>query len=128
MPAEFVPTLLRALVIGAFGGAGIILTQVYSRRGPLIFNVYAAILFALALFLVRAPDLGFTARAVIAFGAVLLSTVMSFVATLVIARRTRRRQRASGREIAPGHVPAWGFPLVVLILVTVSAGVAYVSS
>ncbi len=48
MPPEFTPTLLRGLVIGAFGGAGLILTQVYSRRGPLIFIVYATILFALA--------------------------------------------------------------------------------
>ncbi|MGE5099049.1 MAG: hypothetical protein ACM3SX_03620 [Deltaproteobacteria bacterium] len=34
----------------------------------------------------------------------------------------------SGRESTPGRVPAWGLPLVLLILVVASAGVAYVSS
>ena len=41
------PLVLRAGVVGIFGGAGLVLTQMYSRRGPLIFPVYAAILAAL---------------------------------------------------------------------------------
>ncbi len=43
------PALPRALVLGAFGGVGLVLTVVYSRRGPMIFLPYAALLVALAL-------------------------------------------------------------------------------
>ena len=43
------PALPRAIVVGLFGGAGLALTSIYSRRGPLIYPVYAAILAALAL-------------------------------------------------------------------------------
>ena len=38
------PALPRALAVGAFGGVGLVLTVVYSRRGPMIFVSYAALL------------------------------------------------------------------------------------
>lgn len=128
MSPEFVSALSRGLVIGIFGGAAIVLTQLYSRRGPMIYPVYAAILFVLALFLTRVTPLGFGERVIVVFAAIFLSTLMSFVATLVLAARARRQLLASGRELAPGHVPAWGLPLVLFILVAVSTGVAFVSS
>ena len=34
------PAFPRALVIGLFGGAGLALTALYSRRGPLIYPVW----------------------------------------------------------------------------------------
>jgi hypothetical protein len=127
MTLEFVPALSRALVIGVFGGAGLVLTQLYSRRGPLIYPVYAAILFVLGLSLTRTPSLGFTARLLIALAAILLSTLAALVATIVRGNRERDRIRESGRIIAPGGAPVWGFPLILLVLVVASAGVAYVS-
>jgi hypothetical protein len=128
MSPTLLSLLLRALVIGAFGGVALVLTQIYSRRGPIIYPVYAAILLTLGLFLMRAVGLGFGARLLICFVAVLLSTAMTFVATLVLAARARARLLAQGRTLVPGHAPIWGLPLVLLILVTASAGVAYVSS
>jgi hypothetical protein len=89
--------LERALVIGLFGGAALVLTNLYSRRGPLIYPVYAAILFTLGLSLSRATALGFGAR-------------------------------LAATSAAPGHAPAWAFPLLILTLFAASAGVAYVSS
>ena len=47
------PALPRALTVGAFGGVGLVLTVVYSRRGPMIFVPYAALLAALAVLLSR---------------------------------------------------------------------------
>lgn len=125
--ADFSAVLARALVIGAFGGAALVLTQIYSRRGPMIYPVYAAILFVLGMFLSRASGLGFGARLLACFAAVLLSTAITFVATLVHAARARARLLAQGRILHPGRAPIWGLPLVLLVLVTASAGVAYVS-
>src|SRR5436190_15641575 len=116
MTPQFVSALSHALVIGVFGGASLVLTQIYSRRGPLIFPVYAAILFVLGLSLVRTPSLGFGARFLVAFAAVLLSTLFSLGAVIVVGNRTRRRLRESGREFGPGGAPPWGFPLILLVL------------
>jgi len=81
--ADFVefPVLLRALVVGAFGGVGLALTTYFSRRGPLIFPVYAALLAALAVLLARYPALGYAPRyaAALGTGAVLCAGV-AFVA------------------------------------------------
>ncbi len=128
MPPTLLSIMLRALVIGAFGGVALVLMQIYSRRGPLIYPVYAGILFTLGLFLARAPHLGFAARLLICFVAIFVSTAMMFVATLVLAARARARLLAQGRTLVPGHPPIWGLPLLLLILITASAGVAYVSS
>lgn len=128
MAPDFLAALSRALVIAAFGGAGLVLTQVYSRRGPLIFPVYAALLAAVAFSLARAPNLGFSPRFLIALSATALATAIAFVATLILAARVRGMLMLEGRELAPGRAPMWGLPLVALILVAVSAGVAYVSS
>jgi hypothetical protein len=128
MPPTFLPTLLRALTIGAFGGTALVLTQVYSRRGPLVYPVYAAILFALGLFLARVAGLGFGARLLICFVAISLSTAISLVATLFLAARARARLLAEGRKLVPGRAPIWAWSLIVVVLVAASAGVAYVSS
>ena len=128
MASEFVPALSRALVIGVFGGAGLVLTQMYSRRGPLIYPVYAAILFVLGLSLARTASLGFGARVLVAFAAVLLSTLFAVVAAIVLGNRQRRLLRESGRQLAAGGAPVWGFPLILLALIAASAGVAYIST
>ena len=125
---SFLPVMLRALTIGAFGGAALVLTQMYSRRGPLIYPVYAGILGVLGLFLTRATNLGFGSRFLICLAALLVSTAMTFIATLVLAAKARARHLALGGTLAPGRAPLWGLPLVLVILTTASAGVAYVSS
>jgi hypothetical protein len=128
MSPTFLSLALRAIVIGAFGGAALVLTQIYSRRGPLIYPVYAAILVTLGLFLTRAAGLGFGARLLICFVALLVSTAIALVATQLRAARARARLLAKGGALGPGRAPIWGLPLVLLILITASAGVAYVSS
>jgi hypothetical protein len=128
MSPEFMPALTRGLVIGVFGGAALVLTQIYSRRGPLIYPVYGAILFVLGLALSRTVGLSFLARVTVVLSGMLLSTLCTLVATMVFAAGVRRRLLAFGQPVARGHAPAWGFPLVFLVLIAASAGVAYVSS
>jgi hypothetical protein len=120
--------VLRSLVVGVLGGAGLILTQAYSRRGPLIFPVYAALLAALAFLSARFVELPYAARFAAALSGVLLASAMALIGVLVIGGRERRRLVESGRPMAPGRAPAWALPLVLIILVVVSAAVAYVSS
>ena len=124
MAPHFAQAAGHALVIGLFGGAALVLTMPYSRRGPLIYPVYAAILFTLGLSLSRATALGFGARLAITSAAIGLSTAISFVAVL----RRSALLRASGKPLARGHIPALAFPLLILTLFAASAGVAYVSS
>jgi len=117
----------QAIVIGVFGGAGLVLTQLYSRRGPLIYPVYAAILAALALSLARADSLAFGARFLAAFAAMLLSTAISMAATVVRGSRRRREYAAAHIPMLPGRTPWWAVPLLLTLLVTASAGAAFVS-
>ena len=103
----FTRACTQALVIGVFGGAGLVLTQLYSRRGPLIFPVYAAILAALALSLTRADSLAFSARFLAAFAGLAASTGIAMAGTVFLAARARRAYLASGRTLGPGQIPWW---------------------
>ena len=127
MNTPFVHVLLQTAVIGILGGAGLVLTQLYSRRGPMIYPVYAAILFVLTLSLTRAAGLGFAPRFLAALVAMMISTAIAMVATVVLAARRRRALLASGRPIGPGRVPSWVAPLLLLLLSTASAAAAYLS-
>src|SRR3954463_6287512 len=60
------PAFPRAIVLGLFGGIGLALTATYSRRGPLIYPVYAAVLAAPTLLLARYASLPYDARVVAA--------------------------------------------------------------
>jgi hypothetical protein len=124
MDSAFIHVLLQTAVIGAFGGAGLVLTQLYSRRGPLIYPVYAAILFVLALSLTRATGLGFASRFLAALVGMLISTTIAMVGTVA---RSHPGLLESGRPLAPGRIPSWAAPLLLLLLSTVSAAAAYVS-
>jgi hypothetical protein len=128
------PALLRAVVIGAFGGTGLALTAIYSRRGPLIYPVYATILAALALLLARYPALTYVARLTAALTGFGVASAALYFTTGVLADRQRRRLVAQGR-LPPaalhyhlsvlGH--AWRIGMLVAIGTLVSAGVAFVS-
>ena len=127
--------LYRAATIGAFGAVGLVLTVTYSRRGPLISPVYAAILAALALSLARYPTLTYSQRLIAClFGFAVASTGL-YLAVVIVSDRERRRLVHVGRLPAyepthglllAGHV--WRIGLLLGIGLVVSAGVAFVST
>jgi hypothetical protein len=126
--ASWFPLVSRTLVVGVFGGAGLVLMQIYSRRGPLIYPVYAAILASIALVSARFRDLPYVAHLAAALTGMFVATAMALVAVLVLGARERERIRESGRPMGRGGAPWWGFPLILLTIVAASALVAYVSS
>src|SRR5512143_109360 len=116
------PALARSVVIGAFGGAGLVLTALYSRRGPMIYPVYAAILAALAALLARFPDLPYISRLLAALVGFSVASAALYVTTGILADRGRRRLVAEGRLPATalnfrlsviGHAWRIGFLLII---------------
>src|SRR5947199_10753120 len=99
------PALPRALAVGAFGGVGLVLTVVYSRRGPLIFVPYAALLAALTLLLSQFGPLPYAPRFAAAYAAVAMATVPVYVAVRVVGKRQRERRLSA--EPRPGRVSLW---------------------
>ena len=129
------PALPRAMVLGAFGGVGLVLTVVYSQRGPMIFVPYTALLAALALLLSRFGDLPYASRLVAAFSGFVIATIPAYVAVGVLGRRQRERLRREGRLFAeplPPLVALWGrvwrLGFVLVVAGIVSAGVAFVAA
>lgn len=118
------PIYVRALVVGLFGGLSLVLTHTFSRRGALMFPVYAAILLVGTLVTTQFPNLTFGTR----FASVLLSLVIATACSLVeisyrAARHARMRVQA-GKPPLSTTVPWWGMPVVFGSLVAVSAGAA----
>ena len=126
--ASWLPFLARAAVLGFIGGIGLVLTQIYSRRGPLIFPVYAAILAGLALLGARFPQLPYSVHFAAVLTGMLVATEVALVGTLVRGGRERRRLILSGRAIHPGGAPWWGFPVIAAAIIASSAAVAFISS
>jgi hypothetical protein len=129
------PALPRSVVIGAFGGAGLALTALYSRRGPMIYPVYAAILAAFAALLARFPDLPYASRLLAALAGFCVATAALYVTTGILADRQRRRLVAKGRLPATalkfrlsvvGH--AWRIGFLLIVGTIASAGVAFIAS
>jgi hypothetical protein len=136
MSTDFIlnPALPRAVVLGLFGGIGLALTSIYSRRGPLIYPVYAAVLASLTLLLSRYAALSFSVRLVAALAGFCAASLVSYIAVGILAQRDRELLVASGqlRENARnyktsvlGHAWRWGFLLAVGTIA--SAGVAFIS-
>ena len=130
-----IPALPRAIVVGLFGGAGLALTTVYSRRGPLIFPVYAAILAALTILLARYQSVSYADKFLIALVGFSVSSAVLYVTVVIRADRARRSLVASGRLPASAlttHLPvgghAWRIGVLLAIGVLVSAGVALVAT
>ena len=123
------PLLTRAVVIGVLGGIGLILTQIFSRRGPLIFPVYASILAALAFVTARFPTVSYSAGFVAVLAGMLVATVIALTSVIVRARKHRERLLASGRTIdLTARPPRWALPLTALSIVVSSAAVAFVAT
>lgn len=123
----------RALVVGAFGGAGLALSMLYSRRGPLIYPVYAATLAARTLLLPRYPSVSHPARFAVALAGFVVASVVVYIAVGIRAGQERERLWREGRLPATGggipvlgHVWRLGFLLAVGAVV--SAGVAFVAA
>lgn len=126
------PAFPRALVLGAFGGVGLALTTLYSRRGPLIFAPYAALLAALTVLLARYAALPYAARLAAALGGFVVASAALYVTVVVLAGRARRRLVAENRLPAgalgvplSGH--AWRASLLVVVGIVLSAGVAFLA-
>ena len=128
------PAFPRALVIGAFGGVGLTLTAIYSRRGPLIYVPYAAFLAALTLLLARYSALSYTTRLTASLAGFLVASGALYATIGILAGRHRRRLVAEGRlpESAlhyrlplVGH--AWRVGFLVSVGAIISAGIAFVS-
>jgi len=134
MLAEALSSVLsRALVVGAFGGVGLVLTAVNSRRGPLIYPVYAALLAALAVLLARYPAVPYAGRFGVALAGFAAASAPLYLATGVLAERERRRLRREGRlPAAAGGVPlaghVWRVGFLLAVGAVVSAGVAFVAA
>ena len=129
------PALPRALVLGALGDVGVVLTVVYSRRGPMIFLPYAALLATLALLLSRFGDLPYASRFVAAFTGFVIATIPAYAAVGVLGKRQRERLRREGRLFAeppPPLVALWGrvwrLGFVLVLAGIASAGVAFVAA
>ena len=127
------PAFPRAVAVGAFGGAGLALTTIYSRRGPLIYSAYAALLAALALLLARYDAITLVERFAAALGGFLVASAALYATVVVLSDRQRRRLVAEGRLPATsarlpfwGHIWRLGFLLAVGVIT--SAGVAYITS
>ena len=128
------PALSRAVVVGLFGGVGLACTVTYSRRGPLIFPVYAALLGALALLLARYGALTYGARLAAALAGFMTASLLLYVAVGFKAAAQRRQLQKQGR-LPPGdlHGPslfghAWRLGFLVAVGTVVSAGVAFVAA
>jgi hypothetical protein len=130
MVAELIsnPGFARALVVGVFGGAGLVLTAVYSRRGPTIYPVYAALVVSLTLLLARYAELSYAARFAAALGGFVAATLPFCTVVTILANRRRDHLRRTGRLPPGGHVPLlghlWRAGFMVLVGSIVSAAIA----
>lgn len=126
--ADFVefPVLLRALVVGAFGGVGLALTTYFSRRGPLIFPVYAAPLAALAVLLARYPALGYAPRYAAALGGFTVAARAHYAVVCAHANAQRRRLGVTSGVPLLGH--AWRLAALLGTGAVLCAGVAFVAA
>src|SRR5438128_1122773 len=89
----------------------LVLTVVYSRRGPMIFVPYAALLAALTLLLSKFGQLPYASRFAAACAAFAIATVPVYVAVGVLGKRQRERLRREGRlsaEPPPAGFALWG--------------------
>lgn len=127
------PLVLRAAVLGAFGGIDLVLTSVYSRRGPLIFPVYAALLAATGLLLAKYSSLPFGTRLGAGLTVFMAASVMLYIAVCILARNDRERLIEQGRLPATAravHLTLWGhlwrLGSLAMIGCTLCAGIAYI--
>jgi hypothetical protein len=127
--------LAQAAVIGLFGGVGLALTSIYSRRGPMIYPVYAATIAAITLLLARHASLSFGARFVAGFVGFMVSNAVFYPVVGILAQRGRRELVSQGRLPAAalkrrvgflGH--SWRIGFLVAMGAIVAGAMAFVSA
>jgi hypothetical protein len=118
--------ILRAIVVGAFGGVGLVLTTIYSRRGAMIYPVYASLLVALAMLVARHASPGYAARFVAVLVGFLVASAALYAVTIVRANRAREHLGIRSHVSIVGH--GWRIALLTGIGAVVSAGAAFVAA
>jgi hypothetical protein len=91
------PLLPRAVILGVLGGFGLVITARSSRRAPVVFLPYAALLVCLGLLTARHADLGFATRSVSVFAGYLSATLELYISVVLFANADRRRSPLPGR-------------------------------
>jgi hypothetical protein len=122
------PLLTRAIVTGVLGGIALILAHVYSRRGPIIFPVYAGILASLAFLTARFSTAPFGTAFISVLVGMTVATMLALGGVLVSSAKHRRKLLAAGKTIKEGRPPRWALPLTAMSLVATSAAVAFLAT
>jgi len=127
------PLFPRAIVLGIFGGIALILTIIYSRRGPHVYISYAAMAVVMALLVARHETLSFGAKSTAAFAAFLVATALASFAVAVQGERHREELRRQKR-LAPDSpgLSTWGqvwrLGSVMLAGLAAAIGIVFVAS
>ena len=114
----------RALVVGAFGGIGLVLGYRFSTRGAIMFPIYAAILFVSSLVIAQFPGLSFLARFGGVMIAMLVATAIAMAGVIYETARVVRKRAERGLPPVEGRGPWWSVPVVFAGVAAASAGVA----
>jgi hypothetical protein len=114
----------RALVVGTFGGVGLLLGYRFSRRGAIMFPIYGAILFVTSLVMAQFPGLSFVVRFGVVMLAMLVATVIAMAGVLYNVDQQERKRAERGLPPVEGRAPWWSAPFVVASVAAASAGVA----
>ena len=122
------PLLTRAIVIGVLGGVGLILAQVYSRRGPVVFPVYGGILASLAFLTARFSHVPFGTAFIAVLVGMTVASMLALASVLVMGGKHRRKLLASGKTIKDERPPRWALPLTAMSLIASSAAVAFLAT
>jgi hypothetical protein len=117
--------LSRAVVVGILGGTGLLLGYRFSTRGPIMFPIYAGILFVSSLVVGQFPGLSFMARFRAVMLAMLISTALVMAGVIYNARRRDRIRAKQGKPPIEGHAPWWSAPFVIATVAAASACVAF---
>lgn len=114
----------RALVVGSFGGVGLLLGYRFSTRGAIMFPIYAAILFVTSLVIAQAHGSSLLVRFSVLMLALLVATAMAMAGVLYNVEQKRRKRADRGLPPVEGRAPWWSAPFLFASVVAASAGVA----
>lgn len=118
------PVFARSLIVGVFGGISLVLSHMYTRRGPLIYPIYAAILFASTLVVAQYAEYPFGIRFTGVLLSLVVATAFGLARVMHVAAKRSQSHALAGKPPIPGGAPWWGMPVVLGGLVAASAGAA----
>lgn len=128
-PPTFLGVLFTALAIGAMGGILLAVTRRYSRHGLPSVLVYGAVLITLGVLFSHTSGFELGRRVGICVYALMLSVLIAMFTGLRRTGRTGAPLPVEMRLLAfrSGSIP-WGLALLLSLVVSASAGVAWLSS